>query len=145
MSCFTPVESTIGGFFIGVSMVSHYLFCGKETNVSSEFATFIKLPQIATNKWWKSLSYLVGLIAGGYLLTVFYPRAFEYKIQIHLSPILYRVTRNGWTIVYAVAGVLVVESVDHMGMEVQMGIALPSLVEHSMIVVHQSSNFGMDL
>lgn len=84
------MESILGGALIGVSVSLMLLFNGKVTGVSGILGSLIG--KESDNSW--RLLFIIGLIAGGFILKLLYPEAF--KIQIGLK-----------TSDYIIAGLLV--------------------------------------
>lgn len=74
---FTPLASTIGGMLIGASASAMLLLNGKIAGISGIFAGVLRPVQGDTR--WK-VCFLAGLFAGGVLLRVFYPHAFDFGI-----------------------------------------------------------------
>lgn len=91
MHNFTPVASLCGGILIGVSASAMLLLQGKIAGISGIFAGILKPAKDDT--LWK-LWFVAGLIAGGILLRIFLPGAYDFG-EVRSYPVL------------AVAGLLV--------------------------------------
>jgi uncharacterized protein len=77
MHDFTPIGSTIGGLLIGASASAMLLFDGKIAGISGIFAGVLR-PRKGDTLW--RGCFLAGLIAGGLLLRIFDPHAFDFGI-----------------------------------------------------------------
>jgi uncharacterized membrane protein YedE/YeeE len=74
MGSFTPISATIGGVLIGVASASLLLFNGRIAGVSGIFARALDPDEMARGF---RFAFLGGLIAGGALLRLLAPSAFE--------------------------------------------------------------------
>jgi hypothetical protein len=74
MQNFTPLASLIGGALIGLSASAMLLLDGKVAGISGIFAGVLR--PVKEDTLWKAC-FLAGLLAGGLLLVVFFPRAFD--------------------------------------------------------------------
>jgi len=77
MDNFTPITSLIGGIMIGVSASAMLLLEGKIAGISGIFAGVLNPAK--GELLWKS-SFVAGLIAGGVVLRMFCPGAFNFGI-----------------------------------------------------------------
>lgn len=77
MENFTPIASLIGGVLIGVSASVMLLLDGKIAGISGVFAGVLK--PIKGDTAWKAC-FLAGLLAGGLLLRIALPSAFDFGI-----------------------------------------------------------------
>ena len=77
MQNFTPVASLIGGVLIGLSASAMLLFDGKIAGISGIFAGVLQ--PVKGDTLWKAC-FLAGLFAGGLLLRMFLPHAFDFGI-----------------------------------------------------------------
>ena len=77
MQHFTPVASLIGGVLIGLSASAMLLFDGKIAGISGIFAGVLQ--PVKGDTLWKAC-FLAGLFAGGLLLRMFLPHAFDFGI-----------------------------------------------------------------
>jgi uncharacterized protein len=91
MENFTPGTALLGGILIGLSASALLLFDGRIAGISGIFAGAIR-PAKGETAW--RLCFLAGLLAGGGLLRIFLPGAFEFG---HLRP----------SVVFALGGLLV--------------------------------------
>jgi uncharacterized membrane protein YedE/YeeE len=74
---FTPIASTIGGMLIGASASAMLLLNGKIAGISGILAGVLK--PVKGDTLWK-ICFLGGLFAGGVLLRIFDPHAFDFGI-----------------------------------------------------------------
>ena len=77
MHNFTPFAALIGGILIGLSASAMLLLEGKIAGISGIFAGVLNPAKGETA--WKA-SFVAGLLAGGVLLRIFLPRAFDFGI-----------------------------------------------------------------
>ena len=77
MHNFTPIASLIGGILIGLSASVMLLMEGKIAGISGIFAGILK--PVKGELLWK-WCFVAGLLAGGYLLKIFLPSAFQFGI-----------------------------------------------------------------
>jgi uncharacterized protein len=77
MHNFTPIASTIGGILIGLSASAMLLLNGKIAGISGIFAGVLR--PVKGDTHWK-VSFIVGLLAGGLLLRIFAPNAYDFGI-----------------------------------------------------------------
>lgn len=77
MHNFTPVAALIGGILIGLSASAMLLLEGKIAGISGICAGLVSPAKGETG--WKA-SFIAGLLAGGILLRIFLPRAFDFGI-----------------------------------------------------------------
>lgn len=77
MHNFTPVASLFGGILIGLSASAMLLLTGKITGMSGIFAGVLRPAKGDT--LWKAC-FLAGLLAGGLVLRLFVPRAFDFGV-----------------------------------------------------------------
>jgi uncharacterized membrane protein YedE/YeeE len=77
MHSFTPVAALIGGILIGLSAAAMLLLEGKIAGISGICAGVLNPAKGETT--WK-LSFMAGLLAGGILLRIFLPSAFDFGI-----------------------------------------------------------------
>lgn len=77
MSNFTPFASLIGGILIGLSASAMLLLGGKIAGISGILAGVLEPARGETS--WKA-SFLAGLFAGGLLLRLVFPEAFDFGI-----------------------------------------------------------------
>jgi uncharacterized protein len=75
MSNFTPFASLAGGILIGISAAAMLLFSGKIAGISGILAGVLR--PVKSDTAWR-LCFVLGLFAGGLLLRVLLPRAFEF-------------------------------------------------------------------
>ena len=74
---FTPIVSLLGGILIGLSASAMLLLEGKIAGISGICAGILKPEKDDTSwKFW----FVAGLIAGGVLLRVFLPKAYDFGI-----------------------------------------------------------------
>jgi uncharacterized protein len=66
---FTPVESSIGAVLLGYSITAHLYFNGRVSGMSGCVASVCRVHKTKFEEWTLKLSYLLGLFAGGFLLT----------------------------------------------------------------------------
>jgi uncharacterized protein len=77
MHNFTPVASLFGGILIGLSASAMLLLQGKIAGISGILAGILKPEQGDTLwKFW----FVAGLLAGGLLLRIFLPHAYEFGV-----------------------------------------------------------------
>jgi uncharacterized membrane protein YedE/YeeE len=74
---FTPVASLFGGILIGLSASAMLLLTGKITGISGIFAGVLR-PANGDTLW--KACFLAGLLAGGLVLRLFLPRAFDFGV-----------------------------------------------------------------
>jgi uncharacterized membrane protein YedE/YeeE len=80
---FTPIESSIGGALIGLSVIAHLLLNGRITGISGTFGGFIqpqKMIRKDPDEWNWRFIYIVGLLFGGWIcssLSFFSVQAFN--------------------------------------------------------------------
>lgn len=91
MEHFTPISATLGGLLIGLAAAGLLLFSGRIAGISGILGGLLDLPRGDTS--WRG-AFIAGLIAGGLLLSWFYPQA------LALPP-------DDSYVTYAVAGLLV--------------------------------------
>jgi uncharacterized membrane protein YedE/YeeE len=77
MHNFTPVASLFGGILIGLSASAMLLLTGKITGISGVFAGVLRPAKGDT--LWKAC-FVAGLLAGGLVLRLFLPRAFDFGV-----------------------------------------------------------------
>lgn len=77
MHNFTPVASLIGGILIGLSAAAMLLMEGKIAGISGIFEGLLR--PVRSEMLWK-LWFVAGLLAGGLLLRIFLPEAFDFGI-----------------------------------------------------------------
>ena len=77
MHNFTPLSALLGGILIGVSAATMLLLEGRIAGISGICAGILN-PSRGEAGW--KASFLAGLLAGGALLRIFLPRAFEFGI-----------------------------------------------------------------
>ena len=77
MHNFTPLAALIGGILIGLSASAMLLLEGRIAGVSGIFAGVLNPAKGETG--WRA-SFLAGLLAGGLLLRIFLPGAFDFGI-----------------------------------------------------------------
>ena len=77
MHNFTPLASLFGGMLIGLSASAMLLLDGKIAGISGILAGVLK--PVRGDTLWRS-SFLAGLLAGGMLLRIFFPTAFNFGI-----------------------------------------------------------------
>src|SRR5262245_49991410 len=75
MNNFTPFASLAGGILIGISAAAILLFNGKIAGVSGILAGVVQ--PVKSDTTWR-LCFLLGLFAGGLILKVFVPQAFQF-------------------------------------------------------------------
>ena len=76
MEAFLP--PLLGGVLIGVSSTLVFFFLGKITGISGILGSL--LSGIDQSSFWK-ISFLGGLILGGFLLKAFFPQLFNYNLN----------------------------------------------------------------
>jgi len=84
MHNFTPLTSLSGGILIGVSASAMLLLQGKIAGISGIFAGILK-PAEGDTLW--KLWFVAGLIAGGVLLRIFLPGAYNFG-EVRSYPVL---------------------------------------------------------
>lgn len=72
MSEFTPVLSTIGGILVGLAVAGLFFFNGRILGISNIAAELFGSDH--AGRTWR-LTFILGLLAGGGLLKLFYPTA----------------------------------------------------------------------
>jgi len=77
MHNFTPIASLVGGILIGLSAATMLLMNGKIAGISGIFAGLLK--PVKGDTLWKSC-FVAGLLAGGMLLRVLVPIAYDFGI-----------------------------------------------------------------
>jgi uncharacterized protein len=77
MHNFTPIPSLVGGMLIGLSASAMLLLDGKIAGISGILAGVLK--PIAGDTLWR-ICFLAGLLAGGMLLRILLPTAFDFGI-----------------------------------------------------------------
>lgn len=77
MHNFTPVASLIGGILIGLSAAAMLLMEGKIAGISGIFEGLLR--PVRGEMLWK-LWFVAGLLAGGLLLRIFLPSAYDFGI-----------------------------------------------------------------
>ncbi|MEX0805933.1 MAG: YeeE/YedE thiosulfate transporter family protein [Candidatus Binatia bacterium] len=77
MENFTPIASLIGGILIGLSASAMLLFNGKIAGISGIVGGLVDLKE--NDSLWRA-SFLAGLFAGGFILRLLAPQAFEFAI-----------------------------------------------------------------
>lgn len=77
MHNFTPLASLFGGMLIGLSASAMLLLDGKIAGISGILAGVLK--PVRGDTLWR-LCFLGGLIAGGFLLRIFRPDAFDFGV-----------------------------------------------------------------
>jgi uncharacterized protein len=75
MHDFTPVPALLGGVLIGLSASAMLLLDGKIAGISGILAGVLR--PIRGDTLWR-ICFLAGLLAGGFLLRTFLPRAFDF-------------------------------------------------------------------
>ena len=75
MNNFTPFASLAGGILIGISATAMLLFDGKIAGISGILAGVLR-PVKSDTSW--RLFFVIGLLAGGIILRILLPRAFEF-------------------------------------------------------------------
>ena len=81
MENFTPLMSLIGGVIIGIAGLILLLFNGRIAGISGIFGGFLQWKPNDT--LWRFM-FIVGLLCGGLLVMIFYPKALT--IEITASP-----------------------------------------------------------
>jgi len=74
---FTPVASLLGGILIGLSASAMLLLEGKIAGISGIFAGMLR--PVSNDTAWRAC-FVAGLLAGGMLLRVFMPTAYDFGI-----------------------------------------------------------------
>jgi uncharacterized membrane protein YedE/YeeE len=77
MHNFTPIASLLGGVLIGVSASAMLLLEGRIAGISGIFAGILR--PVRNDTAWKAC-FVAGLLAGGMLLRVFIPAAYDFGI-----------------------------------------------------------------
>jgi hypothetical protein len=77
MHNFTPLAALLGGILIGLSASAMLMVEGKIAGISGIFAGVLSPAKGETA--WKA-SFVAGLLAGGVMLRIFLPRAFDFGI-----------------------------------------------------------------
>lgn len=77
MHNFTPLSALIGGLMIGASASAMLLLDGKVAGISGIFAGLLR--PVRGDTLWKLL-FIAGLLAGGLLLRMLLPHAFDFGI-----------------------------------------------------------------
>lgn len=77
MHNFTPVASLFGGILIGLSAAAMLLLEGRIAGISGIFAGLLR--PVRNETLWKAW-FVAGLVAGGLLLRIFLPGAFDFGI-----------------------------------------------------------------
>jgi uncharacterized membrane protein YedE/YeeE len=77
MHNFTPIASLLGGMLIGLSASAMLLLDGKIAGISGILAGVLK--PVRGDTLWR-VCFLAGLLAGGILLRIFFPSAFDFGI-----------------------------------------------------------------
>ncbi len=77
MTNFTPFASLAGGLLIGISAAAMLLFNGKIAGISGILAGILR--PVKSDTLWR-LWFVAGLLAGGLILRVILPQAFEFGI-----------------------------------------------------------------
>ena len=77
MHSFTPIASLVGGILIGVSASAMLLLEGKIAGISGIFAGILR--PISNDTTWRAC-FIAGLLAGGLLLRIFMPAAYDFGI-----------------------------------------------------------------
>jgi uncharacterized membrane protein YedE/YeeE len=77
MHNFTPLSALCGGLLIGVSASAMLLLDGKIAGISGILAGVLK-PMRGDTRW--RICFLAGLLAGGLLLTILLPGAFDFGV-----------------------------------------------------------------
>eukprot|EP01080_Neovahlkampfia_damariscottae_P000378 gene378-6792_t len=67
---FTPVESSLGGILLALSVNGHLLFHGKVTGMSGFVASVARFNKTLKEEWYLKASYIFGLIFGGFILSI---------------------------------------------------------------------------
>ncbi len=75
MQNFTPLSSLIGGIIIGLAASILLLFNGKIAGISGIFAGVMH--PAGTDTGWR-VSFIMGMLSGGLMLRLWYPRAFDF-------------------------------------------------------------------
>lgn len=75
MTNFTPIPSLIGGILIGLGAAALLLFNGKVSGVSGIFAGVLR--PVKSDTSWRA-AFIGGLLAGGLILRLFLPEAFDF-------------------------------------------------------------------
>ena len=77
MHNFTPIASLLGGILIGASASAMLLLEGKIAGISGIFAGLLR--PVRNETAWKA-SFVAGLLAGGFLLRIVLPGAYDFGI-----------------------------------------------------------------
>jgi uncharacterized protein len=77
MHNFTPLAALLGGILIGLSASAMLLLEGKITGISGIFAGILN-PAKGETAW--KVSFVAGLLAGGVMLRMLWPHAFDFGI-----------------------------------------------------------------
>ncbi len=85
MSSFTPVESLIGGVLLGVAGLMLLLFNGRIAGISGIFGGLLNFKKGET--LWRA-TFVVGLLAGGLVLSLIYPQAIRFEITYSAPAIM---------------------------------------------------------
>ena len=78
MTEFTPVASLIGGVIIGLASLMLLLFQGRIAGISGIFGGLLQFREAETS--WR-LAFIVGLLAGGLLLTWLRPETLVFQLD----------------------------------------------------------------
>lgn len=81
MEQFTPISGFVGGCLIGFAAIALLFFNRKICGISGMVAGM--LPPYSEESRWQ-VSFLGGLLTGGFLLHFIYPQAFEFTLQTSL-------------------------------------------------------------
>jgi uncharacterized membrane protein YedE/YeeE len=76
---FTPVDSSVGGILIGISVAAYMYFNGRVTGISGTIFNFLEgaVKGKFVQDWFVRIAYIMGLVTGGILLkTVISPQSF---------------------------------------------------------------------
>ena len=85
MASFTPVESLIGGALLGVAGLTLLLFNGRIAGVSGIFGGLLNLKKGET--LWRA-TFVVGLLAGGLVLSLAYPQAIRFEMTYSATAVM---------------------------------------------------------
>lgn len=75
------INAIVGGIFIGVAVSLMLLFNGRVTGISGILSGVLR--PVKGDLGWR-LSFLIGLIAGGFTLKVIYPQSFVQQSSAHM-------------------------------------------------------------
>ena len=85
VSEFTPIEAIVGGAILGAASLLLLFFTGRIAGISGIFGGLLYFKRGDTA--WRS-AFVAGLLAGGMLLAMFYPRAFNLDLDYSVAAVV---------------------------------------------------------